>query len=139
MGISLYSWNIAYSYYGYLPYPKTQIIIKNTVIGTYMATTEVDQKQGLSNKKILPSGMSMLFVFDNEDRHGMWMKDMNFPLDMIWIDKYKKIIHQVSNISPSTYPHVFYPDTNDKYVLELPAGFIENQKLKEGDQIYFEI
>ena len=122
----------------YFQYQKNVLAVRGSVLGAYVVDTEEQRMQGLSEKGFLPSGMSMLFVFDKPDTYGIWMKDMNFPLDIVWLDKDKKIIYTLSHVDPSTYPHVFYPPTEALYVLEVRSGFLENQGIKVGDMFYFE-
>ena len=130
-------WNV-YVYVTYFQYQKNVLAVRGSVLGAYVVDTEEQRMQGLSEKGFLPSGMSMLFVFDKPDTYGIWMKDMNFPLDIVWLDKDKKIIYTLSHVDPSTYPHVFYPPTEALYVLEVRSGFLENQGIKVGDMFYFE-
>lgn len=125
------------TYLSYSSYEKEKILIKNAIFVGYVADTEEKRIQGLSNKVFLPSNTSMLFEFDKSDIHGIWMKDMNFPIDIIWLDKNKKIINLISNAEPKTYPHVFYPPEESLYILEVRAGLIKDKALKLGDVILF--
>ncbi len=79
----------------------------------------------------------MLFVFDTPGKHGFWMKDMHFPIDIIWIDRDLTIVHVERSISQETFPTVFASDANASYVLEVVAGFSEKNNLKEGDRVNF--
>jgi uncharacterized membrane protein (UPF0127 family) len=133
-----WSWFNVYVYTTYFSYKKTPVVIKNTVLAGYVADTEASRIEGLSGKYFLPSNTSMLFMFDKPDIYGIWMKDMNFPLDIVWLDKDKMVVHSLSNVNPSTYPHVFYPSKSALYVLELRAGFLEEKGVKTGDLIYFD-
>lgn len=54
--------------------------------------TESKRVKGLSGKKCIPDDVAMLFVFDKPDTYGFWMKDMNFSIDMIWLDGDKKVV-----------------------------------------------
>jgi uncharacterized membrane protein (UPF0127 family) len=103
-----------------------------------VASTSAEQQQGLSDVPFLASTTGMLFVFDTPDDYGFWMKDMRFPLDIIWLDQSFKIIHIEYSLSPSTYPQVFYPGSPAKYVIEVNAGFVKEFSLSEGQtmQIY---
>ncbi len=103
-----------------------------------VASTSAEQEQGLSDVPFLASTTGMLFVFDTPDDYGFWMKDMQFPLDIIWLDQSFKIIHIEYSLSPSTYPQVFYPGSPAKYVIEVNAGFVKEFSLSEGQvmQIY---
>lgn len=98
-----------------------------------IANTNEEREQGLSEKSGLKEDEGMLFIFENEGYYGFWMKDMNFPIDIAWLDKDKKIIHIENNISPETYPKIFTPISPNLYVLETSANFFENHKIKIGD------
>lgn len=52
-----------------------------------IAKTKEDRIRGLSGKKQLDVDSGMLFIFDKPNIYKFWMKDMNFPIDIIWIDK----------------------------------------------------
>jgi hypothetical protein len=75
----------------------------------------------------------MLFVFDKEGYYGFWMKEMNFPIDIAWLDKDKKITLIEKNVLPETYPQIFNPKSKNLYVLETKAGFFEKFGIKIGD------
>jgi uncharacterized membrane protein (UPF0127 family) len=56
--------------------------------------------QGLSGRKNLPAGTGMLFIFENLERHTMWMPDMNFPLDIVWLDETLSVVHITYGLQP---------------------------------------
>ena len=87
-----------------------------------IADTPVAQRQGLSGRSHLPVGHGLLFIFDKEGRHGIWMKDMLFPIDIVWLDGNGREVHQEKEVRPDTYPEVFTPPVPARYVLELNAG-----------------
>lgn len=116
--------------------------IGEKAINIQVLDTEEERMKGLSGRPILEENLGFLFIFDKEDYHGIWMKDMNFPIDIAWLDKDKKIIHIEKNVSPDTYPKVFYSFrdgvwTESLYVLETNANFFENSKIKIGDLTEF--
>jgi uncharacterized membrane protein (UPF0127 family) len=88
-----------------------------------IADTPEKQEQGLSNTISLPENAGKFFVFKDIGKYGFWMKDMNYSLDIIWIDENLKIIAISKDLKPETYPTVFYPPSPVKYVLEVNAGF----------------
>jgi hypothetical protein len=133
----LWIWFFAKEYFSYSSYDKEKVLIKNSLFVAYVADSEAERSKGLSGKRFLPSNTSMLFEFDTPDIHGIWMKDMLFPIDIIWLDKNKIIVNLISEAEPSTYPHVFYPPKNSLYVLEVRAGLIKERGLKVGDEILF--
>jgi uncharacterized membrane protein (UPF0127 family) len=63
------------------------------------------------------------------------MKEMKFPIDIIWVDKDFKVVSLKENITPETYPEVFYPEDQSLYVLETGAGFIQKHKIRINDPI----
>jgi hypothetical protein len=105
-----------------------------------LAITPKEQAQGLSGRKSLPADQGMLFIFNKPGKYLFWMKDMNFPIDMIWITEDMKIDYIKKNALPELYPETYGPGTNEgnaKYVLEVPAGFSDKNSLKVGDSVRF--
>jgi len=98
-----------------------------------VSSTSAEQEQGLSDVPYLASTTGMLFVFDDPDDYGFWMKDMDFPLDIIWLDQGFRIVHIEHDLSPLTYPKVFLPGSPAKYVIEVNAGFADLFSLKIGE------
>ena len=116
-------------------YKKEKIKINNTDITVDISNDNCKRKLGLSGRKSLSDNIGMLFLFEKEGRNGIWMKDMNFPIDIIWFDSDEKIILLEKNIAPETYPGVFGEDAVSKFVLEVRSGFIEENNLKIGDKM----
>ncbi|MEK7065965.1 MAG: DUF192 domain-containing protein [Patescibacteria group bacterium] len=102
-----------------------------------MADTEEKRIKGLGGLASIPRGYGMFFVFDSPDYQSIWMKDMLFPIDIIWIDENSKIIHIEKNISPDTYPKIFTAPFKARFVLELNAGISEFYNLRLGQAIIF--
>src|SRR6476469_7434794 len=103
---------------------KWPVTIGTKMISVRVADTDETRMKGLSGTSSLGDNEGMLFVFATPGRWGMWMKDMKYSLDMVWIDGDKKIVSKAENVTPDTYPKVFLPDKDALYVLELPAGYI---------------
>lgn len=115
---------------------ETKIItINNSVITVELAETNLQRQRGLSDRNHLLENNGMLFIFEKTQSISFWMKDMNFPLDIIWIDKDKKIIGIEKDVSPDTYPKTFIPSEPIVYVLETNAGWSENNNINIGDFI----
>lgn len=94
-----------------------------------VAKTEQERQKGLSGTDMLPVGEGMLFVFDTPGKHGIWMKDMKYPIDIIWFDADFKLVDQRYSVGPDTYPNVFYPTESAVYVLEVPEGALSEMSL----------
>lgn len=108
------------------------IKINDTSIRVEIADTPDKQKQGLSGRTDLASDTGMLFTFDTPGKYGFWMKDMNFAIDIVWIDEKFYVIGIEKEVTPDTFPQVFYPDQAVKYVLELPAGSSDKYRIEKG-------
>ena len=112
--------------------------VPGNTITLLISTTPAEHELGLSGIRSLSSTSGMFFVFDKPDDYGFWMKDMKFPLDIIWLDQDFKIIHIEHDLSFATYPKVFLPGSLAKYVIEVNAGFADKFSLAIGEtmQIY---
>ncbi len=106
-----------------------------TTLSIEFAVTDSERDQGLGDRFFLEEGKGMLFIFEKNDRYGIWMKDMLFPIDIAWLDSKYRIIDIERNVSPSTYPESFFPDTPARYVLEVNAGFFEKNGISTGARL----
>lgn len=101
---------------------------------TVIMRTEAEREQGLSGTDSLPDGQAMLFIFPSDGKWGMWMKDMQYPIDMVWLNGNKQVTYLVKNARPSSYPDTIYRSpVSSRYVIELPSGTIERTGIAEGD------
>lgn len=113
----------------------TTIWINNQPFKALIADTISKRIKGLSNRGSLPKDEAMLFVFDKCDYHGFWMKDMNFPIDIIWLNEEKVIVDIKTNIEPKTWPKIFYPNQLAYYGIEINAGLVQKYEIKEGQKV----
>lgn len=111
------------------------VVFKNTTISTEVADTEATRVQGLSGRKNLANGEGIWFDFLRETDAGIWMKDMNFPIDILWFDTNFKAMYIKENAAPESYPEVFAPNQPSRFVLEVPAGFIQKYGVSLGDGV----
>jgi uncharacterized membrane protein (UPF0127 family) len=63
------------------------------------------------------------------------MKEMNFPIDIIWVSSEKKIIYIKENATPASYPELFQPEDDAMVVLEVPAGDAKKYNFSIGEEI----
>lgn len=113
------------------------IKIAEKILKVELALTEEEQEKGLSGRNELKEDESMLFVFNHIDKYSFWMKEMNFPIDIIWIGEDFKVVYIKEKATPESYPEAFTPSQNAKYVLEVFPGFSEKNNLKVGDKVEF--
>lgn len=100
-----------------------------------VADTISSRELGLSGRKKLNDDEGMLFVFDTPGRYGFWMKDMQFPLDIAWINQNGIVVYIERNVTPETYPKAFINQSEALYVLEVNAGLLEKFGLYMGSKI----
>ena len=96
--------------------------------------TQEAQNIGLSNHTTLAAGKAMLFIFEEPDVQGIWMKDMDFPIDIFWLDHKGRILHIVKNAPPCQPPlcEIYEPQYLVSYVLETNAGYANEMNLFDG-------
>ncbi|MFA5830784.1 MAG: DUF192 domain-containing protein [Candidatus Paceibacterota bacterium] len=111
------------------------ISFKNVSVEAEVVNREDTRILGLSGRSALSEGEGMWFDFISEGYHGFWMKDMNFPIDILWFDKHLRIIHMKENASPESYPETYAPPSPDRFVLEVPAGFVKKYAVSLGESV----
>jgi uncharacterized protein len=102
-----------------------------------IAATIPEQEKGLGGRSSLPQNQGMLFKFSTASEQCFWMKNMRFPLDMIWVGGDKRVLFVKSSILPSTYPNAFCPNVPTKYVIELNSGQASKAAIHAGGLLSF--
>ncbi len=98
-----------------------------------IADTNIERAQGLSGTPYIPAGIAKVFIFEAPDTWSFWMKDMNYPIDIFWLDERGYVVHVVENASPDSYPEIsFVPPVPAKYVIETKAGFAKENNIGVG-------
>ena len=118
-------------------YPQGSVIIEETGqrISVAIADTTQHRVQGLSDAPAIPIGMGMLFLFEKEEQHPFWMKDMKYAIDIIWLDKNSRIIYIERELKLDTYPKSFDAPLPSLYVLEMKAGESNKLNINIGDYL----
>lgn len=122
------AWKIIY------PYTKPMKIGNLEVLAS-VAESWPDRIRGLSNTTYLPDNVVKLFIFDSPGQHSIWMKDMNYAIDIIWVDENGVIVYIEEDASPESYPAMFVPTSPAKYVIETTAGFVKKNIVKLGENV----
>ena len=119
----------------------TNIIIKNNIKDVYfnveIARKKIDREKGLMFRKNLNLEKGMLFIFPNESKVSMWMKNTLISLDIIFISKNYKIVDIINNAKIMS-KEILTSKVKAKYALEINAGLVTKLNIKIGNNIYFE-
>lgn len=128
--------------------PAQEIVIpiktpKGTVIYAELADTPVKRGRGLMFREHLPPDRGMLFTFGDLQVWSFWMKNTKIPLDIVWMDDKKKIVHIERNVPICTKTDDSCPQyrSNDGalFVLELGGGRAEALDLQRGKKLEFKL
>lgn len=114
---------------------SSTIALKGVIIKVEIADTSEERTRGLSGNAGLAEDEGMLFVFNEDAPHTFWMKDMRFAIDIIWISRDGAVVHVEENVAPESYPAVFAPRNEARYVVELPAGWSQRHDVSIGDRV----
>ena len=116
-------------------FPRGMIKLDDVVLEVQIADTDPRRARGLMFQEQLPLDQGMLFVFDVLSQHSIWMLNMQFSLDIIWLDDDGKVLHIEKNVPPCktaletvTCPSYNGVD-NSLYVLEVTAGFVDQNNI----------
>ena len=115
---------------------EAEIKINGAVFQIEIADSFLERQKGLSNRKNLGDDKGMLFVFPLAANYSFWMKDMNFPIDIIWL-KGDRVVGISENLAPDNSKplKIYYPPENIDKALEISAGAAMRKGIKIGDQI----
>ena len=129
--------------------PTPEELLPSVAIGeaswpVELAVTPEERSQGLSGREVLPEGSGMLFVYEGDQHLSFWMRDMNFPLDMVWIDSSCHVVDVTRDVpipepgqSLSDLPR-FSPSQPARFVLEINAGEFDVMDASIGEAVRFE-
>jgi uncharacterized protein len=110
------------------------------VVRVEIAADDELRAQGLMYRDSLRPATGMLFFFPDDGEHSFWMRNTRIPLDMIWIDAERRIVHIKHDVPPC---HIrdcpsYAPGVGSRYVLEVAAGVAKEHGLEVGDVLRFE-
>ena len=101
-----------------------------------IANSDAERTKGLSDRREFGRRVDgMLFVFPSPNYHGIWMKDMNFSIDIIWINKDLTVVGIEKNVQPETYPKTFRPSEPVLYALETDIHYADTFGISVGKKV----
>jgi uncharacterized membrane protein (UPF0127 family) len=101
-----------------------------------------ERTQGLSGRSGLADGTGMLFVWDAPGQHTLWMKDMLFGLDFVWLSEDGTVVSIDRNVAaqpgvPASGLRQYHPGADARYAIELGAGEADDLGINAGDRLRF--
>jgi uncharacterized membrane protein (UPF0127 family) len=133
--LSLGSWAI-YSGVSSLFDNTLRLLVPNGFINVEVVDTPESRQLGLSGRTSISDSAGMLFVFDlSSEAHCLVMRDMQFSIDMVWMNDNREVVTVTPNVTPETYPEIFCPDSPAKYALELSNSNAEKLGIVPGEKL----
>lgn len=119
---------------------KTNVMFGQTVFQAEVANKDWTRARGLGGRESLEPNQAMLFEFEDDARWAIWMKGMKFSIDIIWLDKEKKVVHIEPNVKPEGIPYTEYrPPVPARYVLEVSADQARKSNIQVGSVAKFDL
>lgn len=117
--------------------PRRLISMGGTVFQAEVVDTAPAREKGLSGRSAIGDKEAMLFVFEGDGAWPIWMKDMNFPIDIVWLDESQKVVHVEQDVQPDAIPYEVYQSPEPaRYVIEVKSG---NANVTPGSLVKFDI
>jgi hypothetical protein len=120
---------------------SSKVCHQNQCVSVEIVQNSEAMAKGLQNREYLKQDAGMLFIFPGSRKHAFWMKDTLIPLDMIWIDYARRVVHIEENVLPcKREPCASYmPTENALYVLEVNAHHAKKMGIRKGAHLDFKI
>ncbi len=135
---------------------SARVSVGGAVFKAEIADTALARTRGLSGRDSLPADGGMLFIFPSPGANGFWMRDMKFPIDIIWIRDASSSRALPGNAREGTVVGItehaipepgkplwklelYYPPDNVDTVLEVNAGTAKKYGLQMGDRVTIEV
>ncbi len=106
----------------------TEFIVKAEI-----AEKAEDRKQGFMERKVIPDGTGMLFIFDRDQILSFWMHNTPHPLSIAYIDSKGKI-RNIYDMNPYSRESIL-STVSVRYALEVPQGWFKKNGIAEGDTV----
>jgi uncharacterized membrane protein (UPF0127 family) len=111
------------------------------VLQVEVMVKDEDRAMGLMFRPSLAGDKGMLFVFERLEFHGIWMKNCKFPIDILWLDKDRKVVDVAESVPPCKQDPcpVYEPLRKAAFVVEISAGQARREKASRGSAVSFQL
>lgn len=118
------------------PAAADRVCFKRNCFDVEVVITAEERQKGLMDREALDPETGMLFIFPREDIYPFWMKNTLIALDMIWLDRGRKVVHIEKGAKPCVSDPCpqYMPPAEALYVVEFNAGTADNYIIQIGDQ-----
>ena len=126
----------------FIRYSSVEVVYKKQKFKAFVADSLLKQAIGLMYRKSIGSNEGMLFLFGRPSYYGIWMHNMHFSIDIIWLDEGKRIVDIVENATPCRSIigcKVYKPKKPSAAVLEVASGIVRRLGMKVGDRLQFDV
>lgn len=118
--------------------PSKDIIITRSdnttiLVNAEIAKSDEERNHGFMERKVIPDGTGMIFVYDKDLIMSFWMKNTPHPLSIAYIDS-KGIIRNIYDMTPFSLSPIL-STVSVRYALEVPQGWYDKNNIKPGDRI----
>lgn len=116
------------------------VCINGSCFDVELAETREQRIKGLMHREALAENSGMLFIYNEEDYYSFWMKNMKFPIDIIWMDRNKEVVHMEKDVPPCQNDECpnYKPSQKAMHILEIGSGVADKLNIKIGDKASFE-
>lgn len=121
--------------YKTIKFDKKSVNYGKKKFNVYIADSFGKKALGLMHRKSLGNREGMLFIFNRDGKYDIWMPNMKFSIDIIWLDSDSKVLKIVNNAQPceSIFACPAYVSPSDaRYILEFKSGTVEREGIKRG-------
>ena len=119
-----------------------KVTIGKQIFDIEVVRTDKDKQIGLTKYQSLKAEQGMLFLFDQPAQYGFWMKNMKFPIDIIFING-DTVVTTFENVpavkADNANPPIYKPDGAADKVFEISSGLVKKYGIKKGDKVKIEI
>lgn len=106
---------------------------RNVEVKAEVARTQEQRNRGFMERKDIPDGTGMIFVFEKDQILSFWMKNTPHPLSIAYIDS-KGTIRDIFDMTPFSLASI-NSTVSVRYALEVPQGWFDRNRISRGDTV----
>jgi uncharacterized membrane protein (UPF0127 family) len=122
-----------------LPQSNTEIRVGDGIFKATVANDEESRAKGLDGTGAMQDGRATLLVYPTDDRWTVDVSNNVEPVDILWLNSSKKIVHVVKNASRDSATKIFSPRINARYVMGMPAGTVDSKSILYDSTAIFDV